>query len=99
MVLFLILGIAGIIDRDSAGLLILLEYLAQLVAGYIGGRFAGVRGVFHGSLAALTLHLFTTALAIIGGADFGLAVLVFSVVIAAVVGAAGGALSDRRRTT
>lgn len=97
MVLFLVLGIVGALRRDDVGLLVLLGYLAQVVAGYISGRLAGGSGLLHGSLGALLLYLVTALFVVAAGANPGSISLVLSVAVAALVGSAGGALADARR--
>lgn len=95
---FLILGITGILDSSNAAIpVVFLQFLAQLLAGYVAARFAGRDTIIHGSFAALLLYLVgsTITLAAAPG-DVGLVALALFAVVAAVVGAAGGLLGDQR---
>lgn len=93
--LFIVLGIAGL---TYTLVLISLQFLTMVVAGYVAGRFSVGPAVVDGSLAGLLSFLVIGAVAIAGSsggpAPFEITVLA---VVAAVLGAAGGALADRRR--
>jgi hypothetical protein len=90
---FLVLGIVGAVGVDhGAVLLILVELAALVVAGYTGGRFGGPPTVVHGSLAALLLSLVTGTLSV-AASDAGWGAIVALAIVAAVLGAAGGALA------
>jgi len=93
---FLVLGIAGVIDGESV-LLIVLVYAGQLLAGYVGGRFAGSNGPLHGGLAALGLSFLTAALAVAAGTEPAVPTLALLLAVAAIIGTGGGALADHRR--
>lgn len=95
MALFLLLGMVGIIENANSVPLLFLQFLALVGAGYVSGRLAGFRRVFHGGLAALVVFGLTSliALAVVGGGTSFLALL-FSGVVAAVLGSAGGALAE-----
>jgi hypothetical protein len=95
MALFLLLGVVGIIDDANSVPLFFLQFLALVAAGYVAGRLAGYRRVIHGGLAALAVFGITSliALAVVGGGT-SFFVLLFSGVVAAVLGSAGGALAE-----
>jgi len=96
LLVFLVLGIIGVVGVDrGAPLLILIEMAALVVAGYVGGRFGGPPTVMHGSLSALLLSLVTGTLSV-AASDAGGGSIVALAVVAAVLGAAGGALASRR---
>jgi putative membrane protein (TIGR04086 family) len=87
----------GRVDADDAGTLLVLGYLSYLLAGYLAGRFAGRNGALHGGFAGLGLFVVTAMLAIAAGTDPALLTVTFSLLVAAVIGSAGGALADWRR--
>ncbi len=97
LAVFVVLGVVGVIDtaRDSIPL-ILLIYGGQFLAGYIGGRYAATNAALHGGLAALGLFFLTSAFSVAAGNDPALATIVVSLVVAAVIGTAGGALAEGR---
>jgi hypothetical protein len=97
-----VLAIPVIAAMGSGGfgaqaLLILVGFAGQLIAGFTGGRFAGRTQAAHGGLAALAVYLVTAAIAIASGADPGVGTLLFSGVVALVLGSAGGILAVGRR--
>ena len=94
---FLILGIAGAVSTDQTGPLLVVVYASQLLAGFVAGRFAMKDGALHGGLAGLGLFAVAAALAVAGGTDPAIATMFFSLVIASVIGSAGGLLADWRR--
>lgn len=78
-------------------LLILVGFVGQMVAGYVAGRFAGTDQAGHGGLAALLAYLVTAAIAIATGQEPPITTLVFSGVVALVLGSAGGVLAAARQ--
>lgn len=101
LAVFLVLGMSGVIDADTSAVpLAFLQFTAQFTAGYLAGRLAGRDGVLHGSLAAITVYLVgsTLALAAAPGSVGSVSVILFAVV-AAILGSAGGLLSDVGRRT
>lgn len=94
---FLILGISGVINSAQSGALFLVVYTSQLLAGFVTGRFTAQAPAFHGGLAALLLFVVTSSFALAAGADPTFATVVTSVIVAAVIGSAGGALAEWRR--
>jgi hypothetical protein len=98
LVTFLVLGITGSVDSSNAAVpLAFLQFLAQLLAGYVAARFAGRDAILHGSFAALLLYLVGSAITLAAAPDaVGLLALALFAVVAAVVGAAGGLLGDHR---
>jgi len=95
---FLILGITGMLDSSNAAIpAAFLQFLAQLLAGYVAARFAGRDTIIHGSFAALLLYLVGSMITLAAAPDnVGLVTLALFAVVAAVVGAAGGLLGDQR---
>ena len=100
LVAFVILGITGIVDSSNAAIPVaFLQFLAQLLAGYVAARLAGRDAVIHGSFAALLLYLVGSTITLAAAPDaVGLVTLALFAVVAAVVGAAGGLLGDQRTT-
>ena len=98
LVAFVILGIVGAIDASSDSIpLLLVIYSAQLLSGYIAGRYAGENRGLHGGLAALALFAISAALAVAAGTEPSVLTIVFSLTVAAIIGTAGGALADWKR--
>lgn len=95
MLLFLVLGISGIIDSpDDAVPLLFLQFLSLVAAGYVSGRIARRDPVLHGGFAGLAVFVVTTAITL--ATDPGstnLPVIAFTGLIAATLGSAGGALA------
>jgi hypothetical protein len=93
----LALGLADADEFSGQALLILLGFFAQLVAGFVAGRFAGFGEARHGGFAALGLYAVTAGLSIASGQDPPIGTLVFSAVVAMVLGTAGGVLAKEVR--
>jgi putative membrane protein (TIGR04086 family) len=94
---YLALGVTGLVDRDSGrAILVFLQYLSQLVAGFVAGRLTGASRVLHGSLAALLLLVITVAISVARDPAAALPYFVVLGLIAIVIGAAGGALAEWR---
>jgi len=84
-------------EADSGGIaFIFVQFLGQVAAGYVAGRFAGPHEAFHGSQAGLGLYLVTAALTLATGGEPTIPTILFSAVVALVLGAAGGVLSGHR---
>lgn len=96
LVAFLILGVTGVADATSgAAVLIFLQYTAQLVAGYVGGRLAGASRVVHGGLSGLLMAVIGAAIGLgFSGSDSNLGLVVLALAIALIMGSAGGALAQ-----
>jgi putative membrane protein (TIGR04086 family) len=101
LAVFLVLGISGIIDADTSAVpLAFLQFTAQFTAGYLAGRLAGRDGVLHGSLAAIAVYLVGSTLALAAAPDsVGPVSVILFAVVAAILGSAGGLLSDVGRRT
>lgn len=95
LLVFFGLGVAGAVDasRGSAAL-VFLQYLAQLIAGYIGGRLAGSARILNGSIAAALFFLIAAGVSVAGGSGPGPVVLATFAAVALVIGGAGGALAE-----
>ena len=92
---FIVLGLVGL---TQVVVLIFLQFLTLVVAGYVAGRFSLQAATVHGSLAGLLTFLVVGAVSIAGTSQGPSPVeLAILGVVAAVLGAAGGALADRRR--
>lgn len=98
LAVFLVLAVTGIVGSDrNPVILILLEFLALVGAGYVAGRFAPSNAAAHGGIAGLTLFFVAAAISIaLSPNSTGLELLVFGLV-AAVLGSAGGAIAERGR--
>jgi hypothetical protein len=95
MALFLVLGIVGVVRDANSLTLLFLQLLALVAAGYVAGRLAGGDRVINGSLAALAVFGVTSLIGLaIAGGGVSLVALLFSGVVAAVLGSAGGALAE-----
>jgi hypothetical protein len=93
--LFIVLGVVGL---TQTVVLVFLEFLTLVMAGYVAGRFAIGAATIDGSLAGLLAFLVIGAVAI-AGTSRGPSPVEIGVLglVAAVLGASGGALADRRR--
>jgi hypothetical protein len=91
-----VIVVAGTDDFGAQALLILVGFIGQMVAGYVGGRFAGIDQPAHGGLAALLAYLVTAGIAIATGQEPAIATLAFSGVVALILGSAGGVLASAR---
>lgn len=100
LVVFLALGITGVIDRDSAAIpAAFLQFLGQLGAGYISARIARRDHVVHGSYAALLLYFVAAAITLAAAPDtVGPITLIVFALIAAILGSAGGLLAAAGET-
>jgi hypothetical protein len=98
LVVFLVLAFIGVAGSDrNPVILILLELLALVGAGYVAGRFAPSNAAAHGGMAGLALFFVAAAISIaLAPNSTGFELLVFGLV-AAVLGSAGGAIAERRR--
>lgn len=72
-------------------------FVAQLLAGLVAGRFAGYAESSHGGLAGLALYAVVAGLSIAAGQDPAIGTLIFSAVVALVLGTAGGVLGKELR--
>ncbi len=85
-------------DRSAEGAaFIFVQFLGQLAAGVVGGRLGHPLALYHGSQAALLLFAVSMAVTLAAGGDPGVPTIVFSAVVAVVIGGAGGVLGGMRR--
>ena len=96
--LLLNLAVDVILPWESSIPPTVIHFSATVGAGYIAGRFAVSGPAHNGVLAGLGLFLFAGVVAVITADGPTLIELVILGVVAGVLGAAGGALADRRRT-
>ena len=98
LVVFVILGLVGVLGSGVAGIPVaFLQFLAQLASGFVAGRLAGRDHVLHGGVAGIAFHGVTSTIALAAAPDaVPLVALVAFGVVAAVLGAAGGALARAR---
>ncbi len=87
----------GIITAERTGPLFVVVYLSQLLAGFIAGRLSRTAGALNGGLAGLGLFFLTALLAVAAGTEPTPATVVFSLVVAAIIGSAGGVLGEWTR--
>jgi putative membrane protein (TIGR04086 family) len=99
LIAFLLLGVTGVVDSANAAVpAVFLQFLAQLVAGYVAARFAGRDAFIHGSFAALALYVIGSTITLAANpGEIGSLTLILFAIVAAVVGGAGGLLGDGRR--
>ena len=89
---FIFLGITGIVSPDRGEIVLLfLEFLALVVAGYVAGRLADSPEL-HGGLAGLAAAL-VTGLISITSTSVPVTALITLTVVAAALGSAGGVLA------
>lgn len=90
-------GVLGI-AFDSPALSIIIHLVATVGAGYLAGRFAHTGAAVNGGMAGLLIFFFVGVVSILSGTAPNPFELVMLGLVAAVLGSAGGALADRRRT-
>ena len=78
---------------EGGAAFVFVQFLGQVAAGYVAGRFASPAEAFHGSQAGLFLYAVTAALTLATGGDPGVATILFSAIVAMVLGSAGGVLA------
>lgn len=93
---FILLGVSGIVSADRGEVILLfLQFLALVVAGYVAGRLSDSPEI-HGGLAGL-LAAFITGLISLTTTDVPIAGIVTLTVVAAALGSAGGVLARWQR--
>lgn len=95
LLLFLIMGITGVVDSPSDAVpLLFLQFLGLLLAGYVAGRLSHRDRVLQGGYAGLLLFAVATGITLAGDpGSASLIVLLFTGALALVLGSAGGALA------
>lgn len=89
---FIFLGISGVISPDRGEIILLfLEFLALVVAGYVAGRLADSPEL-HGGLAGLLAALITGLISLTS-TSVPFTALITLTVVAAALGSAGGVLA------
>ncbi|MDJ0498428.1 MAG: hypothetical protein QNJ89_11400 [Acidimicrobiia bacterium] len=89
---FIFLGITGVVSPDRGEIVLLfLEFLALVVAGYVAGRLSDAPEL-HGGLAGLAAAL-VTGLISLTSTRVPVTALVTLAVVAAALGSAGGVLA------
>ncbi len=93
-------GVADASTFRGQAILVLIGFSAQVGAGVVAARVALEHAAAHGGLAGLGLFAVVSIISIALGRDPGVGTLAFGVVVAAVLGTAGGVLVEalRRRT-
>ena len=87
----------GVGDTSTFGgqaVLIFVGLIAQFLAGYVAGRFAGRDQAVHGGFAALLLFLSISIISIAAGSEPAVATLAIGGITALVMGSAGGVLAS-----
>lgn len=98
LILFLALGLFGVVGPDRSSLpLIFLQFLSLVVAGFVTGVFVSSGAVVHGGLSGLVLFMVVAAISVAAAAAPNVYELAFLGIVAAVLGSAGGALAEWRR--
>jgi hypothetical protein len=93
---FIFLGISGVVAPDRGEIFLLfLQFLSLVVAGYVAGRLSESSEI-HGGLAAL-LSAFISGLISLTSRQVPLAGIITLVLVAAVLGSAGGLLARWQR--
>lgn len=91
-----VLLVAGTDGFGGQALLILMGFVGQVVAGFVGGLLTSRDHALHGGMAALLAYLVTASIAVATGQEPPIATLVLSGVVALVLGSAGGVLAEAR---
>lgn len=93
---FIALGISGLVTPDRGEVLLLfLQFLALVVAGYVAGRLSDPPEV-HGGLAGLLAAL-VSGLISLSSSQVPLSGIIALTIVAAVLGSAGGVLARWQR--
>lgn len=96
LIAFIMLGVSGLIAPDRGEILLLfVQFLALVIAGYVAGRLSDAAEV-HGGLAAL-LSAFVSGLISVTSTTVPLVGIVTLTLVAAVLGSAGGVLARWQR--
>lgn len=94
---FIFLGISGIIAPGRGEILLLfVQFLSLVVAGYVAGRLSDATEI-HGGLAGL-LSALVSGLISITSSNVSLTGIITLTVVAAALGSAGGVLARWQRT-
>ena len=95
LLLFLVMGIAGLVDSASDTVpLLFLQILGLVGAGYVAGRLAGRDRELHGGYAGLLLFAVATGITLAANPDsVSVIVIAFTGFLALVLGSVGGALA------
>ena len=89
-----LLIVGGSVDRPWIEILaVLVGFAGQFLAGFVAGHIARRNYALHGALAADGGFLALSFMALASEVDPDLSSLIFSVVVALVLGAAGGVLA------
>ncbi len=92
LVAFILLAVSGLVAPDRGEILLLfIQFLALVVAGYVAGRLSDSPEV-HGGLAAL-LSAFVSGLISLTSTQVPLVGIITLTLVAAVLGSAGGVLA------
>jgi len=92
------LGVTGVVAPNRGEILLLfVQFLSLVVAGYVGGRLSDAPEI-HGGLAALLGALVSGLISITGG-DVALAGMITLTIVAVVLGSAGGVLARWHKQT
>ncbi len=92
LVAFILLAVSGLVAPDRGEILLLfIQFLALVVAGYVAGRLSDSPEV-HGGLAAL-LSAFVSGLISLTSTQVPLVGIITLTLVAAVLGSAGGILA------
>lgn len=98
--MLVVFALAGALGDFGSGVLLpfLLQYAAQLGAGYVAGRLGREEPVLNGGAAGLLLFAVGSTISLaVAAARPSLAAVAFGAVVAAVLGSAGGALAYQQR--
>ena len=89
-----LLVVGGSVDRPWIEILaVLVGFAGQFLAGFVAGNTARRNYALHGGLAAAGGFLALSSIALASDVDPGLTSLISSVVVALVLGSAGGVLA------
>jgi len=95
---YIFLGVTGLVAPGRGEIILLfVQFLSLVVAGYVGGRLSDAPEV-HGGLSAL-LGALVSGLISITGSDVSMAGLITLTVVAVVLGSSGGVLARWHKQT
>lgn len=95
LLLFLMMGLIGIVDSPSDAVpLLFLQFFGLVLAGFIAARMSGRDHVLHGGYAGLLLFLIATTITLAADPESAsLLVIAFTGALSLVLGSAGGTLA------
>ena len=97
LVVGLLATLAGMALGGGTFALVIAQFLAFFVAGWVAGRFSLVGEILAGGFAGLLLYFGLAVVSVVGGNDVTPVAILFFGITALVLGTAGAVLAQARR--